>query len=593
MPSSNGHGPKRAILYARVSTDEQARSGYSLAQQLEALRDYAALEGYEVIEEVADPGQSGASLERPGMDRVRDLVAAGGVSVVLAQDRDRFAREPAYHYLLRREFEEHATKIRALNDRGDESPEGELTDGILDQLAKFERAKTAERTRRGKLRKAREGKILANNSVDYGFKYNATRNAYLVDEEAMSVVRRIFYSVGVEGESIKGVAKTLNREGVKPPASPWSRSGCWGTTAVRDSIVKDDVYKPHTYEEIAELVAPEVAARLDPSKLYGIWWYNRTKANAKQVSVAGKNGREYKRQTSYTPRPRSEWIAVPVPDSGIPREWIDAAREAIKNNHKHSNAGRRSWELSGGIVHCGTCSYAMVAHTTTPTKNSGMYFYYACRTPYVKGRGSCSGAKHLSADKLEKQVWEAVSGLLNDPERLHAGLDAMLKQERAAWHGNPDKETELWAGKLAEAERMRRGYQEQAAKGYMTLEELGVALEALEKSRQTAECELTALRSRKVHLDELERDRDALLESYARMVPEELDRLTAEERHQVYKMLRLKVVTNPDGSLEVSGAFGDGFGICETDTVRSRFSTGRTRRSTACSSHASGRDSTS
>jgi hypothetical protein len=74
-------------------------------------------------------------------------------------------------------------------------------------------------------------------------------------------------------------------------------------------------------------------------------------------------------------------------------------------------------------------------------------------------------------------VWEAVSGLLKDPERLRAGLDAMLEQERAAWRGNPDKETELWAGKLAEAERMRGGYQEQAAKGYMTLEELGVALD--------------------------------------------------------------------------------------------------------------------
>ena len=122
MPSTNGQGPRRAILYARVSTDEQARSGYSLAQQIEALRAYASRERYEVLEEVVDPGQSGASLERPGMDRVRDLVAAGGVSVVLAQDRDRFAREPAYTYLLRREFEEHGTKLRALNDRGDNLP---------------------------------------------------------------------------------------------------------------------------------------------------------------------------------------------------------------------------------------------------------------------------------------------------------------------------------------------------------------------------------------------------------------------------------------------------------------------------------------
>src|SRR5215207_175544 len=106
MPSTNGHGPKRAILYARVSTDEQARSGYSLAQQLEALREYTAHEGYEVLEEVQDPGQSGASLERPGMDRVRDLVASGGVYLVLAQDRDRFAREPAYLFYLREEFAE-------------------------------------------------------------------------------------------------------------------------------------------------------------------------------------------------------------------------------------------------------------------------------------------------------------------------------------------------------------------------------------------------------------------------------------------------------------------------------------------------------
>ena len=83
------------------------------------------------------------------MDRVRDLVASGGVYVVLAQDRDRFSREPAYTYLLRREFEEHGCALRSLNDRGDGSPEGELTDGILDQLAKFERAKIAERARRG------------------------------------------------------------------------------------------------------------------------------------------------------------------------------------------------------------------------------------------------------------------------------------------------------------------------------------------------------------------------------------------------------------------------------------------------------------
>src|ERR671917_1578863 len=269
MPSSNGHGPRQAVLYARVSTDEQARTGYSIAQQIEALREYAGHEGYEVLEEVQDPGQSGASLERPGMDRVRDLVAAGGVSVVLAQDRDRLAREPAYHYLLRREFEEYGCRVRALNDRGDDSPEGELTDGILDQLAKFERAKTAERTRRGRLKKAREGKIVAGPVPNYGFRFDATKEGYIVYEPEMSVVRRICRMVGVEGLTLHAVAKALEREGVLTATG----GKHWDVRVIKNCIV-DDVYKPHTFEEIEELVAPEVAARLDPEKSYGVWWYN-------------------------------------------------------------------------------------------------------------------------------------------------------------------------------------------------------------------------------------------------------------------------------------------------------------------------------
>jgi site-specific DNA recombinase len=207
----------------------------------EALRAYAAQEGYEILEEVTDPGQSGASLERPGMDRVRDLVA-GGVYVVLAQDRDRFAREPAYHYLLRREFEEHGTKIRAMNDRGDGSPEGELTDGILDQLAKFERAKIAERARRGKLRKAREGKMLRTSRPDYGFKYDESGDAYVVAEEEMRIVRRIFLRVSA-GETLNSIKRKLELEGVSPPMNG-HRGGVYWTPSFLRNLILDDVYRP-------------------------------------------------------------------------------------------------------------------------------------------------------------------------------------------------------------------------------------------------------------------------------------------------------------------------------------------------------------
>jgi DNA invertase Pin-like site-specific DNA recombinase len=100
-------------------------------------------------------------LERPGIGWVRELVGAGRVSTVLAQDRDRFTHESASLFYLREKFGQHGCKLRVLNDRGDDNPEGQLTDGILDQIARFERLKIAEGSRRDKLRKAHEGKIVA------------------------------------------------------------------------------------------------------------------------------------------------------------------------------------------------------------------------------------------------------------------------------------------------------------------------------------------------------------------------------------------------------------------------------------------------
>jgi site-specific DNA recombinase len=561
MTSMNGHGPKRAILYARVSTDEQARSGYSLAQQLEALREYAAREGYEVLEDVQDPGQSGASLERPGMDRVRDLVTAGGVSVVLAQDRDRFAREPAYHYLLRREFEEHGTKMCALNDRGDESPEGELTDGILDQLAKFERAKTAERTRRGKLRKAREGKVVGTHAARYGFKFNATKDAYEINEAEMAVVRRIFYMIGAEGESLRAVSNTFEREGLPTP----KRAKHWNRSFFR-ACIRDDVYRPHSFEEVRAVVAPAVAARLDPDGSYGLWWFNRLGHKVRQVSEPSVDGRRYRKTHDWYQKPKEEWIAVPVPDSGIPREVVEAGRAAIEGNRRPARAGRRFWELTGGIARCGECGWTMCATHSTSTKRGRVYAYdyYRCSNRDRYGLKACANPHKPRADKLEPEVWGFVSNLLKSPDVLRTGLERLIEEERSVACGNPNGEAEVWANMLAEVDRKRSAYQDQQAEGLITLDELRSKLAALEETRSTARRELAALKEHRERIEHLEQDANALLEHYASMVPEALDGLTPEERHRIYKMMRLKVTMYADGLAEVTGAFD---GLLDTQGV--------------------------
>jgi site-specific DNA recombinase len=196
MPSTNGHGPqKRAILYTRVSGNEQREHGYSLSDQKRELKEWVAKEGSEVLEEVEDGAWSGGFLERPGLDRVRERVTAGGVDAVVVLFRDQIARG-VYAQILSEEFAESGCMLIVLNAPVDDSPKGELHSGMLDLIAGWERKKIAERTRRGRAQKAREGKIVAGRAPNYGFTYSETHDGYVVDEEQMRVMKRVFSTPG-------------------------------------------------------------------------------------------------------------------------------------------------------------------------------------------------------------------------------------------------------------------------------------------------------------------------------------------------------------------------------------------------------------
>ena len=524
-PLATPEGPARAVLYARVSTRGQAGGGYSLAQQVEALREHAARRGYDVLEEVADAGHSGSSLERPGMARVRNLVAAGGVSAVLVQDADRLARNPEHHRLLRREFESGGCRLEVMISRG----------AGQEEFARREAAVMAERSMRGKLRKAREGKIVAGHSPSYGFRFNAARDGYEVDEARMAVVRRIFRLVGVEGRSLNAVGRVLEADGVPSP----SGKGRWLPWGIR-RLVLEDVYRPHTFGEIASLVAPEVAARLDPDGRYGVWWFNRERWTSRRVPEASGGGPVYRRSVRATQKPREEWIAVPVPDPGTRREVVDAAREAVLKNRQSTGGGDRVWELSGGVLRCAACGRRM--RTSVARKKPGRaYFYYSC-AKRREGRDACHNRRSHRAEFLEAAVRDAVAGLLADPGSVRAGFEARIARERALGLGDPDAEAAAWLGRLAETDQARGAYQEMTARGLMTLDELGTRLEGLGETRETALRELGALRSRREAVGGLERDRDALLKvSAGRRTRAEalefLEGLGLERRRSLYQTL--------------------------------------------------------
>jgi hypothetical protein len=325
------------------------------------------------------------------------------------------------------------------------------------------------------------------------------------------------------------------------------------------TLVLEDVCSPHPYTEIEALVSPEVAARLDKSDSYGVFWSNRSRTTRRRVSETSQDGWEYRWQYSVRKNPKEQWIAILVANAGLSRETVDAAREMIKDNRQKTNKGHRFFEL-GGVLCCGGCGTKML-YSASPAKGR-LYSYYKCRRVVRDGKDACPAGEfrpNHRAEKLEHRIWELVSDLMKRPEQLRADLERMIELERESRRGDPEREAKAWLEKLAKADQERRGYLRLAAKGRMTDEDLDRELVELEEIRRIAERKLAAIKNRRERIELLERNKDEILNFYAKMAPEALDGLSPEERHRLYRMLRLKVAANPDRSLEVSGALGTEF----------------------------------
>jgi site-specific DNA recombinase len=546
MPNTNGHGPKRAALYRRVSGEEQKQKGYSLPDQRGETLEYCIRENLEVVREFEDAGYSGMFLERPDLDELRDLVASGGLDVVVVSKRDRLARG-LYAGYLKNEFKRRGVELIALDSVTEDTPYGELLENTLDNFSEFERFMIADRMRRGKRSKAKQGKLIASPQSDYGFGYNEARDGYEVDELRMALVRRIFKMVAVESMTLNAVGARLEAEGIPAP-----RGGrTWNRPTLRKFILSD-VYLRHSYEEVAKIVSGEVAAALDPSAYYGISWYGKQRhTHSREVRV--KDGKKtYPRVKKSVEVPKEEWIGVPVPDPGIPREWVLAARGAIKDNEKVSNCGRRFWELTGGVLRCAACGGAM-ATTYQSHREVG---YYRCGKRYRLGSHACSQGKNFRAEDTERDVWNFVSSVLKDPERLRSGLDEMLDREEALSSLAHNEDEEEWLKKLSELEVQEERLLDLYLEGKLESDRYDSRVRQLKRSRMTVQEELEHIRNRTARMKRLKQDRDTLLSHYSQITVQQLDKLEPEERNRVYKMLDLKVLAQKDGNLEVTWALG-------------------------------------
>ncbi len=149
-----------AAIYARVSSDQQ-KNDNTIASQTAALIDFAQSHGYSVPADLnfEDDGYSGASLVRPGLERVRDLAAEGQLHAVLVYAPDRLSRKYAYQVLLIEELARHGVDSVFVKAPPMATPEDRLLLQFQGMIAAYERAQILERSRRGKRHRARQGEV--------------------------------------------------------------------------------------------------------------------------------------------------------------------------------------------------------------------------------------------------------------------------------------------------------------------------------------------------------------------------------------------------------------------------------------------------
>src|SRR3954465_14108745 len=225
----------RAAIYARVSSDQQA-DRHTIDSQVEALLARAAADGHEIQAELRfpDEGEGGASLIRPALERLRDLAAMGAIDLVYVHAPDRLARSYTHQAVLVEEFARAGAEVVFLNRPIGQTPEDTLLLQLQGMFAEYERARIAERSRRGKRHLARAGSVSVLSRAPYGYRYvgreagNGIARFEVAEAEA-EMVRRIFRWVGEERVSLSAVCRRLFEAGVPSPAGKarWGRSTVW------------------------------------------------------------------------------------------------------------------------------------------------------------------------------------------------------------------------------------------------------------------------------------------------------------------------------------------------------------------------------
>ncbi len=211
-----------AGIYARVSSQRQAKD-QTIDQQLIRARRYILDQGWDLNEEhvYRDDGFSGASLNRPALDRLRDDISQAAIEVIVVTAPDRLARKYIHQALLLEELERHGVRLECVEHPMSDDPNDQLLLQIRGAVAEYERVLITERLRRGKVAKLRAGQLLPWTRGHYGYRVHPERPrdpaGVQVDAYEATIVQQIFAWYGEAGATLYTVGQRLEHDGVITP----------------------------------------------------------------------------------------------------------------------------------------------------------------------------------------------------------------------------------------------------------------------------------------------------------------------------------------------------------------------------------------
>jgi site-specific DNA recombinase len=529
---------KTAAIYARVSSDKQ-REENTIASQTAALVEFAQTQGYSVPNEwiIEDAGFSGASLIRPGLERLRDLAAEGQIEAVLVHSPDRLSRKYAYQVLLMEELARHGVETVFLNAPKMETPEDQLLVQFQGMIAEYERAQILERSRRGKRHRARQGEVSVLSGAPYGYRYvrksDESAAYYEVIEAEAEVVRMVYERYTVSGMSIGAITRLLNERGVptRKQTTRWERSTTWG-------MLRNPAYK-------------------------GAACFGKTRAAQRQRITrplrlrGGISGRD----SAGHERPKAEWIEIAVPPI-LGAETFALAQELLERNKVHAPRRTITPSVVQGLVSCRKCGYALSRTSTRSTAR--MIHYYRClgSDAWRHLGGPVCDNRPVRQDVLDAVVWSEILKLLENHNLIQEELDRRLVAAREA---APTKRRE--DALRRELTRIQKGIDRLLTafqEDLLSLDELRRRMPALRQREHASRSELQSIVDQVANRAAYLRLAETLTAFLARL-RETADTLDIQDRQRIVRLLVKEVLVGDDAilirhSIPIPGDPADGNG---------------------------------